>query len=391
MKLLLDPIAASVIIHVFIQDTSVTTGAGKTALAFGDITAYYVKSHGTLTAMTMETISTLGTWASTGNNYLGFKLLHDTNAPGLYELDLPDNLWTLLSLEKSLVIQLRATGSFCAPIEIQVGYPKTNEYQINGVSCSTVTTIGDHIGTTGDNVVQSADSYPIVSHADYGNAKLVRSTTPANTLSVDASHLIAVPTTQQVLLANSASHGGAAAIITLLTPITATVPDTQKVDLNTIKTNPVVNGGTVTFPTSATLASTTNITGGTIATVTNLTNLPAVPTDWLAAGGVKADAVTKIQTGLSTLAAGAKMDIVDAPNSTALNAMADAHLDRANAIETGITPRSAHKLELSSLAGKLSGAATTTVTIRNVGDTKNRITATVDADGNRSAVTTDVS
>lgn len=37
-----------------------------------------------------------------------------------------------------------------------------------------------------------------------------------------------------------------------------------------------------------------------VATATNLTNLPAVPTDWLTAAGVKADAVTKIQTGLAT-------------------------------------------------------------------------------------------
>lgn len=53
-----------------------------------------------------------------------------------------------------------------------------------------------------------------------------------------------------------------------------TIASTQKVDVDTIKTNPVVNAGTVTFPTTATLASTTNITGGTITTVTNLTNAP---------------------------------------------------------------------------------------------------------------------
>jgi hypothetical protein len=45
-----------------------------------------------------------------------------------------------------------------------------------------------------------------------------------------------------------------------------------KVDVDTIKTNPVVNAGTVTFPTGATLASTTNITAGTITTVTTVTN-----------------------------------------------------------------------------------------------------------------------
>ena len=44
---------------------------------------------------------------------------------------------------------------------------------------------------------------------------------------------------------------------------------------------------------------------------------------------------------------------------------------------------------LSALAGKLAGAATTTVTIRKVTDAKTRITSTVDADGNRKAVTLD--
>lgn len=39
-----------------------------------------------------------------------------------------------------------------------------------------------------------------------------------------------------------------------------TIATTQKVDVETIKTNPVVNAGTLTFPTGATLASTTNIT-----------------------------------------------------------------------------------------------------------------------------------
>lgn len=44
----------------------------------------------------------------------------------------------------------------------------------------------------------------------------------------------------------------------------------------------------------------------------------------------------------------------------------------------------------SALLAKLSGAATTTVSIRDLADTKARITATVDADGNRSAVTLDL-
>ena len=103
--------------------------------------------------------------------------------------------------------------------------------------------------------------------------------------------IAAVTTIPAVTLANGA-HGGAAATITLATPIAATVPDTQKVDVNTIKTqvvtcaagvtvNPSVGAATI-VPTveqfnartlvSAGYASPTNITAGVITTVTNLTN-----------------------------------------------------------------------------------------------------------------------
>lgn len=65
-------------------------------------------------------------------------------------------------------------------------------------------------------------------------------------------------------------------------------------------------------------------------------------------------------------------------------------LTLANGVESGYSLQQALKLVLSALAGKVSGAGTTTVTIRDVGDAKNRIIATVDADGNRSAFTYDL-
>jgi hypothetical protein len=73
------------------------------------------------------------------------------------------------------------------------------------------------------------------------------------------------------------------------------------------------------------------------------------------------------------------------------NAIADALLDRANSIETGVTLRQAQRLELAALAGKISGAGGTLVTIRNaVADSKDRIVATVDVNGDRTAITTDM-
>lgn len=66
-------------------------------------------------------------------------------------------------------------------------------------------------------------------------------------------------------------------------------------------------------------------------------------------------------------------------------------LDQAAGVETNRTVRQALRLMLAALGGKLSGAATTTVAIRDTNDSKDRITATVDADGNRTAVTYDAS
>lgn len=70
------------------------------------------------------------------------------------------------------------------------------------------------------------------------------------------------------------------------------------------------------------------------------------------------------------------------------NANADALLDRVDAIETGLTLRGAARLITAEAAGKLAVSGNT-VTIRNVGDTKARITATTDSNGQRTAVTTD--
>lgn len=62
-------------------------------------------------------------------------------------------------------------------------------------------------------------------------------------------------------------------------------------------------------------------------------------------------------------------------------------LTHADGVETGVTLQQAERAILAASAGKLSGAPSGPVVIRDVNDTKNRISATVDADGNRTAVT----
>lgn len=71
------------------------------------------------------------------------------------------------------------------------------------------------------------------------------------------------------------------------------------------------------------------------------------------------------------------------------NQNADALLDRANAIESGRTVRGSFRLMLAALTGKLSGATSTSISVRDTGDSKNRLVVTVDGNGNRTAVTYD--
>ena len=141
--------------------------------------------------------------------------------------------------------------------------------------------------------------------------------------------------------------------------------------VNTVQLNAqtVTAAAGVTFPTS--VASPTNITAGTITTVGTLTtytnNTPQTGDAYLRLGA----------PALGSISA----DIAAAPTTL---------LDQAAGVETNITLRQGLRLMLAAMAGKASGMATTSAIIRDTNDTKNRITATVDVNGNRTAVSYDV-
>lgn len=173
--------------------------------------------------------------------------------------------------------------------------------------------------------------------------------------------------------------------------------DTQLADLPTVaefETRTLVAADYVV--TSDTIAGVT-----TVGTTTNLTNLPAITTNWLTAAGVQADAVTKIQTGLATptnITAGTITTVGDVTNPVTAtisdktgfslsSSGVDGILDEV--VEGTYTMRQLLRIVSSALAGKLSGGGTSTVTFRDIGDTKNRITTTVTTGGNRTSVAID--
>jgi hypothetical protein len=75
---------------------------------------------------------------------------------------------------------------------------------------------------------------------------------------------------------------------------------------------------------------------------------------------------------------------------TLSNAGIDAVLDRTDGVETAITVRQALRVILAAAALKCDGAAGTTMHFRDLADSLNRITATVDSSGNRTAITLDL-
>jgi hypothetical protein len=126
------------------------------------------------------------------------------------------------------------------------------------------------------------------------------------------------------------------------------------------------------------------------------TNVPAIladtnelQTDW--ANGGRLDLlldsiVTKVDTVddyVDTEVAAIKA----VTDTLSLVAIADAVHDETT--ETGITLRKAINIILAALAGKSSGGGTTTIKFRDQADGKDRVTATVDSDGNRTAITND--
>jgi len=169
---------------------------------------------------------------------------------------------------------------------------------------------------------------------------------------------------------------GVNAVVVMLKGATNMVPCVLEVELTATDNQVAATGGITNL--DATISSRSTYAGGAVSSVT---------------GNVGGNVTGSVGSVTGAVTVGTNNDKTGyALSSAGNNSTADALLDRANAVEAGATPRQSLRLILAALAGKLSGAATATVTIRNaVADSKDRIVATVDADGNRSSVVVDVS
>jgi len=80
-------------------------------------------------------------------------------------------------------------------------------------------------------------------------------------------------------------------------------------------------------------------------------------------------------------------ETIEANIDATISGISSALLSLTNGVETGVTVKQALRAVLAFVSGKADGGNTTPQHYRDPGDTVDRITFTVDANGNRSAVT----
>lgn len=113
-KLAMKPGSTSVSLYLFIQNSSLTTGAGLTGLVFNSasLTAYYVRPLGSATAITLATQTVTGAWSSGG-----FVEVDSANLPGIYRFDVPDAV--LATGVRSAAVLLKGATNM-APVTLEL-------------------------------------------------------------------------------------------------------------------------------------------------------------------------------------------------------------------------------------------------------------------------------
>lgn len=353
-------------LDIFIQDSSSTTGAGLTGLAFNtaSLVCYYRRgSTGSATALTLAT-QTVGGAHSDG----GFVAIDGTNMPGMYRLDLSDAI--VASGVTTVTLMLKGATNMA---------PLTIELQLVSVDLDDTVRFGL---TALPNVAQ-------------GNAGQLPTATAAGLVTLAAvTHTGAVIPTVSTLTGHTAQTGDTYALANGANGFAAIKAQTAAIETDTAEIGVAGAGLTNINLPDQTMNITGNITGNLSGSVGSVTGAVGSVTGNV--GGNVAGSVGSVTGNVGGNVAGSVGSVTaevtpTAASKTGYRLSATGVDDVLDEVVLGsYTMRQLLRGLSASMIGKLSGAATTTVTIRSADDTKDVVVATVDADGNRSAITLDL-
>lgn len=142
MKLIYKNGVVSVILRVKILDSTSSVGAGLTGLTFsstGLIISTIADNEASATAYTaagstIETISTLGTFAAPTATKCRFKEVDATNHKGLYEIQIADARWAVSNARSVIVSVQGASNAVQVDAEVQLSAIDVNDATAAGIS-----------------------------------------------------------------------------------------------------------------------------------------------------------------------------------------------------------------------------------------------------------------
>lgn len=137
--------------YVFVQDSTSTTGGGKTGIAYNaaGLTAYYVRppvggTGGTAVSITLATQTVSGSWSSGG-----WVEVDATNLPGIYRFDIPNAVFAT-GVDHAVVMLKGASGMAPVSLEYQlVGFDPSTSWL---TSAQTAQAVLDAVASTHNNI-----------------------------------------------------------------------------------------------------------------------------------------------------------------------------------------------------------------------------------------------
>lgn len=403
----------SIILRVKILDSSVATGAGLaglTSASSGLRISTIADNEASATAYTaggstIEGIATLGTFAAPTATKCRFGEVDATNHPGVYEIQLADARFAVSSARSLLVSISGATDA----AETDAVIPLTDLDPYDAVRAGL---------TALPNAAAEASGGLITRGSSTGQLNVSSGKAPVTLASTDVSGNVAADLQTIKTQAVTCSGGVTVPAATLASTTNITAGTiTTVTDLTNLPAAPTdwltaaavsaaavtkVQAGLSTYAGADTAGTTTllsrvtaavalagsapswyaapvDVSGDVAAIKARTDNLPSDPAGLSALATAHGAGSWATATGFSTLTTG---DVPTAAQNAA------GLLDLAAGVEANLTVRQWLRLAAAALLGKSSGGGTV---FRDINDTKDRLTGTMDASGNRTAVTRDAS
>lgn len=420
-------------IDIFVNDSSLTTGGGLTGLVFNSagLTCYYRKgATGSATALTLATLATIGTAHADG----GFKEVDATNMPGVYRLDLSD---TIVAAAGMVTIYLRgATNMVPCVAEIEVvsvnkfdsvrmgmtALPNAAADGAGGLPISDAGGLDLDAKLANTNEVTAARMGALTDWINGGRLDLILDDILLDTGTTLDGRLPAALTIDGNMKSDALRWAGTAIVATSIPVGTAagaagglfiSGSNSGTTTVGALTVTAALTAGSNAVPWNASWDTEVESEVNDALVVHRLDELMNADSD---IDGLAPPTVGSVFHELMTKTAGSftydqAMDSLEAIRdrgdaawitatsvtvsdktgyaltSAERNSIADAYLDRADAIETGLTPRLAHRYVASAAAGKVSGAGTGTETFKAaVEGSTTRLVVTVDSSGNRTGI-----